>query len=190
MSSMQISGPTRCVTTGRVGGRSVIASDRTVETTTVAIAPGAGFTRVFGTEALRLPNSGAESKIESYFPPAGGMAVYTLELPLDAPAPVVSDEKLSAFVDEASRKLPGLLDVMEPDGSTFHTTPTIDVLIVLSGRVVLEVDDGVTSEIGPGDVVVQNGTRHRWRNPFDMPAVLHAVSLGVEPSDQPRTAND
>lgn len=52
---------------------------------------------------------------------------------------------------------------------------------MLSGRLVLELDDGATTEVGPGDAVIQNATRHAWRNPFDQPATFHAVSIGVTP---------
>ena len=48
-----------------------------------------------------------------------------------------------------------------------HRSNSIDYGIVLSGRVTLEVDDGAETELGPGDVVVQRGTIHRWRNPSD-----------------------
>jgi len=44
----------------------------------------------------------------------------------------------------------------------WHTTPTIDVDIVLSGRVRLDLPGDVSTELGPGDVVVQRGTNHRW----------------------------
>lgn len=181
---MQQGKQTRCVITGLVDGRSVITADKIVEATTVALAPGAAFNRVYGTAALQLPNDGSKSAIDSYFPPAGGMAVYTLTLPPDAQSGPDAQEDMDEMLEEASRKLPGLLEVMENDGSTMHTTPTIDVLIVLSGRVLLELDDGVMTEVGPGDVVVQNGTRHAWRNPFDAPAVMHGLAIGVQPSER------
>ncbi|MEZ5897626.1 MAG: cupin domain-containing protein [Parvularculaceae bacterium] len=36
--------------------------------------------------------------------------------------------------------------------------------IVLSGALELELDDGDKTRLGPGDIVVQRGTMHRWRN--------------------------
>ena len=35
---------------------------------------------------------------------------------------------------------------------------------------------------GPGDTVVQNGTRHRWRNPFDEPCVMALFMVGAHRS--------
>jgi mannose-6-phosphate isomerase-like protein (cupin superfamily) len=51
----------------------------------------------------------------------------------------------------------------------WHTTATVDVDVILSGRVRLELPGGRSTELGPGDVVVQRGTNHRW------------VALGEEP---------
>jgi mannose-6-phosphate isomerase-like protein (cupin superfamily) len=44
---------------------------------------------------------------------------------------------------------------------------------------VLELDDGATVHLRPGDTVVQNGTRHRWSNPGTEPAVLAVFICGA-----------
>jgi quercetin dioxygenase-like cupin family protein len=57
---------------------------------------------------------------------------------------------------------------MLPRGtSPMHRTNSIDYGIVMSGHVELELDDGVKTLLGPGDIVVQRGTMHLWRNPSD-----------------------
>ena len=81
---------------------------------------------------------------------------------------------------ELEAKLPGLAEHMEPDAPGMHTTDTVDFEYVISGRAVLELDDGATMEIGPGDTVVQNGTRHAWRNPFDEPCRMVVFLVGAE----------
>jgi uncharacterized cupin superfamily protein len=48
--------------------------------------------------------------------------------------------------------------------------------IILSGEIVLELDDGVETTLRAGDVKIQNGTRHRWHNRGDVPAVM-AVAM-------------
>lgn len=48
--------------------------------------------------------------------------------------------------------------------SPTHRTQTVDYGIVLEGEVVLVLDDGAERILGPGDVVVQRGTDHRWEN--------------------------
>lgn len=49
--------------------------------------------------------------------------------------------------------------------SPMHRTNSLDYGIVLAGELELELDDGVKTLLGPGDIVVQRGTIHRWRNP-------------------------
>ena len=44
-----------------------------------------------------------------------------------------------------------------------------------------EGDDGAIVTLGPGDVVVQNGTAHAWYNGGEEGAVLAAVMVGGQP---------
>jgi hypothetical protein len=50
-----------------------------------------------------------------------------------------------------------------------HTTDTIDYGVVVRGEMTLELDDGKVIHLRQGDCIVQNGTRHRWRNPLPEP---------------------
>ena len=60
-----------------------------------------------------------------------------------------------------------------------HTTPTVDYGVVLDGEVWLELDDGKTVHLKEHDVVVQNGTRHAWRNKGTKPATMAFVLIGA-----------
>ena len=54
-----------------------------------------------------------------------------------------------------------------------HTSDTIDYGIVVRGEMTLELDDGKIIHLRQGDSIVQNGTRHRWRNPLpDQPLIF------------------
>lgn len=88
---------------------------------------------------------------------------------------------MAAGVADLEAKLPGLLGHMEPDARGMHTTNTIDVEYVISGEVWLELDDGAEVRLGPGDTIVQNGTRHAWRNRGDVPCVMALLLIGAEP---------
>jgi quercetin dioxygenase-like cupin family protein len=68
---------------------------------------------------------------------------------------------------------------MERDAPGMHTTDTVDFEVVLSGEVVLELDDGAEVTLRAGDTVVQNGTRHAWRNRGDVPAVIAVGIIGA-----------
>ncbi|TWC95917.1 cupin domain [Sphingobium sp. AEW010] len=101
----------------------------------------------------------------------------TLTLPPDSIYVDPAFDPMAAAAEHA-RNAPGLAELMEPSAPGFHTTETIDYVIVLDGEVVLEVDDDST-RLHPGDCVVQLGSRHAWRNPTDRPATLAVVMLGA-----------
>ena len=73
----------------------------------------------------------------------------------------------------------GLAEFADPNEPGMHRTASLDFDIVLSGSVVLQVDDGEV-ELRAGDIVVQNGTRHRWVNRGDEDAVLAVAIVGAE----------
>ena len=83
---------------------------------------------------------------------------------------------------EYMRVLPGLAECFEMNNPGMHTTDSVDYGILLSGRLQIELDDGVTIELAPDDVVVQNGTRHAWRNRSEEPATMLFVLVGVKRS--------
>jgi hypothetical protein len=68
----------------------------------------------------------------------------------------------------------------DPDAppSAFHHTPTLDLGLVLSGQIVLEMEDGTAAELSAGQVFAQQSTPHRWRNPHPVDAVVAVVMLG------------
>jgi mannose-6-phosphate isomerase-like protein (cupin superfamily) len=83
---------------------------------------------------------------------------------------------------EYARRLPGLAETFEPEHPGMHTTPTIDYIVLLSGELWLELDDNEERRLAPGDVVVQNGTRHAWRNRGTHPATIVSVMIGARPA--------
>jgi quercetin dioxygenase-like cupin family protein len=80
-------------------------------------------------------------------------------------------------VRELEERLPGRSKRMGDDQAGVHRTATVDFIVVLSGRISLELDDGVV-ELAAGDCLVQNGTRHAWRNNTDQPCTLAVVLIG------------
>lgn len=81
---------------------------------------------------------------------------------------------------------PDFAERFELDNPGVHQTDSIDYDIVLDGEIWLELDDG-TTHLRTGDVVVQRGTRHAWRNPGDRPATMCFVLVGVAPGSRPTT---
>lgn len=64
-------------------------------------------------------------------------------------------------------------------GMSMHATTTVDYLVVLSGKVVLEIEGASQRELSAGDCVVQIGARHAWHNRSDADCVLAAVVVGA-----------
>jgi len=170
----------RRVVTGHDGtGKAVFASDELVDPVTVALIPGGEFHLLWGADQpATFPDDGAPTAQPTYFPPLGGyrFGFFTVPPATDA-APGELD--IEAGLAEFEAKLPGMLARMEPDNPGMHTTDTIDFEVVVSGEVILELDDGAEKVLRPGDTVVQNGTRHRWANRGTTPAVVAVILLGA-----------
>jgi len=171
---------TRRVVTGHnEQGKAVFTINEVVEPIASAVAPGYEFRRIWGADTIpEFPDAGQPRPSHDYFPPTGGIRFATFTVP---PTQVVDldDIDFEEAAAEMEERLPGLAGHMEPDNPGMHTTASIDFDYVVSGRVVLELDDGAAVELGPGDAVVQNGTRHAWRNPFDEPAVIVVTLIGT-----------
>lgn len=58
-----------------------------------------------------------------------------------------------------------IVDMLPGGMSPFHRSSSIDYGIVLSGAVELELDDGAITTARAGDIIIQRGTVHLWRNP-------------------------
>ena len=62
-----------------------------------------------------------------------------------------------------------------------HRTSSIDYLVVLSGEIDMELDDGVSVHIKAGDVMVQRGTVHNWINRGTEPCIVAVVLVAAKP---------
>jgi quercetin dioxygenase-like cupin family protein len=71
--------------------------------------------------------------------------------------------------------------------SGMHVSDTVDYGIVVSGEVCLELDDGKEVRLKQGDCVVQNGTRHNWRNRGAEVCVIAFVLIGAKCNLQRQT---
>ena len=160
-------------------GKAIVASDEVVEPVTLDLLPGFEFFRLWGADAApTFPDAGSAAAQPTYFPPVGGFRFGLFTVP---PESVVApdDVDVPAALAAMEEALPGMAEHMEPDAPGMHTTATIDYEFVISGSVFLELDDGTEVELGPGDTVVQNGTRHAWRNRGTEPCRMVVVLIGA-----------
>jgi mannose-6-phosphate isomerase-like protein (cupin superfamily) len=169
----------RVVTGHNASGKSVFVSDETVEPVEIQMMPQFQPYLLWGGDKTpQFPDDGTMAEWRTYFPPIGGFrfGLFTV-LPDTTTAQDPVD--MEAAVADVEAKLPGLLRYMDPSDPGMHTTDTIDFEVVLEGTIVLELDDGAEVTLHPGDTVVQNGTRHRWRNLGDTPARLALFICGA-----------
>ncbi len=101
----------------------------------------------------------------------GGDAEFTLIW--TAPdIPVDNNDEVDGRSRDAGLTLNGgsvirVVDMLPGKASPFHRTNSLDYGIVLCGELELELDDGNKTLLGAGDIVVQRGTIHLWRNPSE-----------------------
>lgn len=124
---------------------------------------------------LPVPSADPTVTMTSFVPPIGGTRFRLVEFPPASKRPFDAE----AFHREFLSQAPGLAESGEKEDQGMHTTDSVDYGIVISGEMTLELDDGATVDLKPGDCVVQNATRHAWRNRGVQPCVMAFVLAGV-----------
>ena len=129
--------------------------------------------------APTFPDDGKQHPAKLWFPPVGGFRFATFTVAPHSERPADYDPVAASRKTEAA--LPGRTSQAnhERDNPGMHTTDTIDFEYVVSGEVWLELDDGEEVHLRPGDTVVQNGTRHAWRNKGTVPCTMVVFLLGA-----------
>lgn len=116
--------------------------------------------------------------LRTLHPAPGGSVFMTLTVPPDSAFADPSFDPAAA-AEEHARLAPGLAERVEPNvPGFFHTTDTLDYVVVLEGEIWLVTDEGEV-RLGPGDCAVQQGTRHAWHNHGEVAATLAVVLLGA-----------
>ncbi len=170
----------RRVVTGRNrAGKAVVVqngvSPRIVTTETL---PGLALVEVWATDKIpQLPVAPVDltTTMKSFVPGPGGTRFRIVQFP--GASNRAFDQE--AFRREYLAKAPGLAEAMELQDSGMHTTDSVDYGVVISGEITLELDDGATVSLNQGDCVVQNSTRHAWRNRSTTPCTMAFVLVGA-----------
>lgn len=172
----------RCVVTGQnKSGKSLFMRDMPVKPVCLALFPGYEFHRLWGSDSVQeLPSDGTPPAQQlPYFPSKTGFRFGFFTIPPDTTTRL-EPLNTAAALEEIQLKLPGMLDVLERDHPGMHTTDTVDFDVVVSGEVVLELDDGAEVLLKAGDCVIQNGTRHAWHNRSSQNCVICVALIGAE----------
>jgi mannose-6-phosphate isomerase-like protein (cupin superfamily) len=181
--------PKRVLTGRDASGKSVFRS-RTVTPQVVEIEsnPGLAFYELYSTEGVpQLTGQEPDPMLKKTrdFPDPGGTNFRLISYPprrapgWKPPEGVTFESALSELND----KVPGMGRHFDRSTPGMHTTDTVDYCIVVRGEMTLELDDGEIVQLRQGDCVIQNGTRHRWRNALAEPCLMAFISIGGKPRD-------
>src|SRR5467141_2217430 len=163
----------RRIVTGNVNGKAVVQSDEPLLAYEFKTVPGYEHTLIWVNAAT--PDLSKEQRFDRYpdsvVPGPGGTSLHFVTFP---PASVFAHPPFvdGAARDEALIRLRGLADHFEKEDPAMHKTNTVDYAVVYDGEIWLELDDGETLHLQRGDMVVQNGTRHAWRNKGTKPVTM------------------
>jgi mannose-6-phosphate isomerase-like protein (cupin superfamily) len=144
--------------------------------------PGCEMFIVWSTDdVVQLPTPGRDEtvSIESFSPSLHGTRFLVTRWPAGSK---LLDDDLRPSPEEFAQRMPGIAETVESEDPSMHTTDTIDYGVVISGEMWLELDDGAEVHLCAGDCVVQNGTRHAWRNRGKAPTVMAFVMVGAHRS--------
>src|ERR1700730_7171601 len=158
----------RTVVTGHdAKGRAVFVRDEQVDGTPI---PGIGELAFLwnADEPATYPNAGNNPAAPGIFPPVGGIRY------------IIGTYLPGVIAPEPTPEM-HLEDGDAPGGANdgFHRTDTTDFGVLISGKMALKLDDGAEVVLSPGDVLIENGTRHRWRVVGHVPATLASFITGA-----------
>jgi mannose-6-phosphate isomerase-like protein (cupin superfamily) len=167
----------RVITETRGDGKAVFAAASDVAPLSAASRPGFAWYRFWGFDRFpELSGGPGLGAGDTAFPPPGGLRVIQTLLPPGAGVEEEFDRE--GFKAEWARLMPSAGRVRQGAGGR-HETESIDIGFVISGEVGLELDDGSEITLRAGDVFVQHGTRHVWRNRGSEPCLMGLVLLGA-----------
>jgi hypothetical protein len=179
--------PRRALTGRDAAGKSVFQSfDVTPNVVRIDSNPGLTFYELYsidGTPTLTGKEPDPMLRKTKAFPPPGGTNFRLISYPPKRPPGWKPPEGVTfdSAMQELGDKVPGMADWFDrsiPEARGMHTTDTVDYGVVVRGEITLELDDGKIIHLHQGDCIVQNGTRHRWRNPGSEPCLMAFVSVG------------
>ncbi|WP_305951751.1 cupin domain-containing protein [Emticicia oligotrophica] len=112
----------------------------------------------------------SDETFETIVIPSGDAAMATIWTTATVPADC--NDEVDGRKRDAGTTLKGgsvirVVDMLPNASSPLHRTNSIDYGIVIFGKIELELDNQAFKVIEAGEIIVQRGTIHKWRNPSD-----------------------
>jgi mannose-6-phosphate isomerase-like protein (cupin superfamily) len=176
----------RIITGHDESGKSIFLSkDGPARVVRLENRPGLEFNEMWATDEtpnIPVPHEDPTVGMHSFVPSIGGSRFRYLTIPPETDPKSIPnfDARRKLLLEEYAQKVPGIGEHFENEDQRMHTTQTIDYGIVLEGEIWLELDDNEAVQLKQGDCVVQNGTRHAWRNKTDENCLMAFIMIGAE----------
>jgi hypothetical protein len=147
----------RIVTAHNKEGRAIVVSDEQLPSFQPPGRTDWSVYDIWAGEDPRFPDAGERKNVGWFFPPIGAFRyLHTLIEPQTG-----SGEK--------------------PKGKgEMHRTASIDMVYVVKGSCMCELDDGAIFRLNAGDTLIQCGAIHAWSNPFDEQCQILSVMIGAQ----------
>lgn len=166
----------RVVTATDSDGRSYFMLDGEAGATLEQPGRGLVFHELWVTDGPLASNEGtadAAAGAVVHHPPVGGTRVRIVEFRPDDQHDVEAVQADFEAIDALDR-------VTGSEDPTMHRNDTVDYNIVLSGEIYACTDAGEVL-LRPGDVLIQRGTNHTWRNRGTETCTFASVMVSAEP---------
>ena len=152
---------TRRIVTGHdASGKAIVASDEIIEGVSAPSRPYISRCEIWSTDSMPVDNSDAAVAAQQ----AGFVKRYNY---------VGTGQGTVVRITEFAPGAPKFM----------HRTETLDYAILLKGVCDLELDDGKTVHLKPGDIVVQRGTIHAWVNNGSEPCTFAFILIDADPAE-------
>lgn len=170
----------RIVTGHDADGQSIILfDDQGTNVTHIPSWEGLHVTELWVTSEMPINNHGDTDRAlrpMKHDPDPSGTIFRLVEIP---PESTTTFNPSGIFQELGSSNKPSEEDAARHP--TMHKTNSIDYLVVISGEMIMEMENGSTL-LKQGDCIVQRGTNHAWVNRSDKPCLLAAILIDSVPA--------
>jgi hypothetical protein len=157
----------RRVVTGHTDkGQSVIVADEQIDS--IDMGSAAWTASIWGCDRPpSYPDDGEQPALEAFLPAPGAVRFGLMSIAAGGTAQV-DQWVVDNYGPMADPRRPGM-----------HRTPSLDLVVVLDGEIVLQLDSGDEVVLRRNDFLVQNGTKHRWENRGATDATIAVAMIGA-----------